>query len=130
MYLLLVSILSTAVLSACDKDTKCYLDVKVYSGNTSRTVSGAKVQIYQHSPDTSDDFYTEGRTGSDGVYSTDFAAPGIFKVNATLWLDTFNADSTQRGCRKGNATVRLAEGETNSCNVRLSLDTAWDAVNR
>lgn len=126
---LFISLLSAAVFAACDKDTKCYLDVNVYNGNSSSPIPGAKVQIYQMACDTSDYNYVEGKTDGAGLFSTEYSAPGIFRVRATLLLDTVNSDSTLRGQRQGNATVRLAEGETSTCNVRMSMDTTWISIN-
>ena len=129
--ILFISALSIAAFSACDKDTNCYLDVKVFNGSTSRTISKAKVQIHQRGndaePDTSDYNYTEGYTDEDGVFSTSYTAPAILNVKATLFLDTISisGESLVRGARTGRATVRIAEGETKVCNVRVAQDTTW-----
>ena len=127
--ILFLNLLSIVAFSACDKDTHCYLDVNVYNGNSSRPISGAKVQIYQSACDTSDFNYMEGTTDGEGIFSTEYAAPAILQVRATLMLDTLRNNGTQQGFRRGMATVRLVEGETKACTVRVPQDTLWMEVN-
>ena len=67
--ILLISLLSTLVFSACDKDTWCYLEVSVkdLKGNIQ---GDAHVRISMQG--TIEDI---GATNANGVYTTKFAAP-------------------------------------------------------
>ena len=116
--LLFISLLPTALFSSCDKDTNCYLDVLVVDENTKAPISGAIVELYQNNPDPSDYNYRNGVTGTDGIYSTFFEAPGIFSVKASLNL-------AEGGQRRGTGTVRTIEGETKTVTVILTNDVYY-----
>ena len=121
--ILFFSLLPVAIFSACDKDTNCYLDVKVLDGSTDKPVSDAKVQIYQSACDSSDFNYREGVTDAAGGYSTSFKAPGIMHIKATVPLDTFYYDDD--AYRISEATIRIVEGETKLSTIHLTTDTTW-----
>ncbi|MBR1550257.1 MAG: carboxypeptidase regulatory-like domain-containing protein [Bacteroidales bacterium] len=121
---LFFSILPMALFTSCDKDTNCYLDVKVVdegiinpiSGEltTGAPIGGAVVEIYQDGGTV----YAKGVTGRDGVFSTYFNAPAIVKIKATLQL--FNEAGAAAGERRGETSVRLQEGETTDATITLS----------
>jgi hypothetical protein len=121
---LFFSILPMAFFTSCDKDTNCYLDVKVLDEGMINPISGemtpgnpiplAEVEVYQDGGTV----YSKGITGSDGVYSTYFNAPAIVKIKARLQL--YNDAGQAAGERRGETSVRLAEGETITANVTLS----------
>lgn len=113
--LLFISLLPMPLFTSCDDDTNCYLDVQVIDEATKAPVSGAVVEIYQNNCDPSDYNYRMGTTGTDGIFSTMFEAPGIFSLKATLNL-------TDGGYRMGNGTVRTIEGETKTTTVVLTSD--------
>ena len=103
--ILLISLLSTLVFSACDKDTWCYLEVSVkdLKGNLQED---AHVRISMQG--TIEDI---GATNANGVYTTKFAAPAIFNVQArTLHTDPLNPNVPY--FKQGVKSVRLKEGET------------------
>lgn len=104
--LLLISVLSACIFSACDKDTWCYLEVTVIDQQTETPIPGAYVRISMDG--TVDD---RGITNDNGIYSTKFAAPAIFNVQArTIYIDTLNPQVPY--FRQGIKSVRLKEGET------------------
>lgn len=117
--LLFFSILPMALFAGCDKDTNCYLEVKVLSESSVDPISGAlipgspvanaEVQVYQKQGGTVQD---RGITGSDGVYSTYFKAPAIVNIKANITLPN--------GVFKGETAVRLIQGETISATVNLT----------
>lgn len=121
---LFFSILPMALFNSCDKDTNCYLDVKVVdegvvnpiSGEMTpgRSIPGAEVEVYQDGGTV----YAKGITGSDGVYSTYFDAPAIVKIKVTLQL--YNEAGMAAGQRRGETSVRLLEGETVPAQITLS----------
>ena len=122
--MLFFSILPMTLFTGCDKDTNCYLDVKVVGETTVNPISGetvggeaipgAVVEIYQD-PGTVHD---NGVTNSDGVYSTYFKAPAIVKIKAVLQL--FDANGNPAGQRRGETSKRLLEGETITAEIKLS----------
>ena len=121
---LFFSILPMALFTSCDKDTNCYLDVKVVDEGTINPISGemipghgiagAEVEVYQDGGTV----YAKGITGSNGVYSTYFNAPAIVKIKARLQL--YNDAGQAAGERRGETSVRLQEGETLTAQITLS----------
>ncbi len=110
---LLFSMLSVALFSGCDRDTNCYLDVKVVDSNTKKPIPLAVVEVYQDGGTV----HALGTTGSDGVYSTFFVAPAIVSIRAKL--DVFNENGVRVGERRANGAMRLVAGETKT--VQLSM---------
>jgi hypothetical protein len=124
--LLLISALSTALFSSCDKDTFCYLDVTVLdSKNNNLPASGAWVKI-QYVKNNEEDpqnnvvgtIADTGQCDMSGVYKTKFAAPAIFTIMARIdEPDTLN---NKKYYRQGERTVRLKEGETVTSTVKVT----------
>ena len=116
--MLFFSILPMALFAGCDKDTNCYLDVKVLGESTINPISGAlivgspvggaEVEVYQDGGTVS----AKGITGSDGIYSTHFNAPAIVKIKAKKddGVSLF----------QGSTSVRLIQGETITAVVNLA----------
>lgn len=104
--ILLISILSTCFFFSCDKDTWCYLEVTVTDQTTNMPVPGAHVRISMDG--TIDD---RGLTNENGIYTTKFAAPAIFNVQArVIHFDSLNPQAPY--FRQGVKSVRLKESET------------------
>lgn len=121
--MLFFSILPITFFAGCDKDTNCYLDVKVvdetYVDPISGTVisgipiPGAIVEIYQDGGNV----HATGMTNGSGVFSTYFGAPAIVKVKARLQL--YNEVGQAAGERRGETAVRLVQGETLTAKIIL-----------
>lgn len=108
--------------NACDKDTNCYVQVRVVDlvQNDTFPVNNAWVKIDSDSSMVK----AEGYTNQLGLFETMFSAPAIFNVAVKLTV----ADSTYPATnydvyRKGNNTVRLKEGDTVLTIVILEKDT-------
>ena len=121
---LLVSVLSNATLASCDKDTLCYVKVKVVDeANNNAPVKGAYVKIDNNGSSV----YKEGTTNDNGIFQTDFPAPAIFDVNvvdSAVWDTNYNKFM---GYRTGTATFKLKTGET--VDVTVVLDDKVNYVN-
>lgn len=121
---LLVSVLGIATLASCDKDTLCYVKVKVVDeANNNLPVKGAYVKI----DNNGSSIYKEGYTNDNGIYQTDFAAPAIFDVNvvdSAVWDTNYNKFM---GYRTGNATFKLKTAET--VEVTVVLDDKVNYIN-
>lgn len=121
--MLFFSTLSISLFASCDKDTNCYLDVKVVeesvvdpiSGTaiSGVTVPGATVEVYQDGGNV----HANGITNGSGIYSTYFDAPAIVKIKAKEQV--YNAAGQAIGERRGETAVRLKQGETVSALVTL-----------
>ncbi|MBO4587036.1 MAG: hypothetical protein J5677_04385 [Bacteroidales bacterium] len=121
--LLFFSILPLTLFTSCDKDTNCYLDIKVVdetsvnpiSGETigGAPIPGVQIEIYQDGGRV----HANGVTDGDGVYSTYFNAPAIVKIKATLQL--YDAGGNPAGQRRGETSVRLIQGETLTAKITL-----------
>lgn len=121
--MLFFSILPITLFAGCDKDTNCYLDVKVVDETVIDPISGAVisgvpipgavVEIYQDGGNV----HATGITNGSGVYSTYFDAPAIVKVRVKLQL--YNAAGQAAGERRGETAVRLVQGETLTAKVIL-----------
>ena len=121
--MLFFSTLSISLFASCDKDTKCYLDVKVVeesvvdpiSGTaiSGVTVPGATVEVYQDGGIV----HANGITNGSGIYSTYFDAPAIVKIKAKEQV--YNAAGQAIGERRGETAVRLKQGETVSALITL-----------
>ncbi|MCQ2277905.1 MAG: hypothetical protein MJZ62_01270 [Bacteroidales bacterium] len=107
---ILIGGLSAILFTACDKDTNCYVQVKVVDETTKAPLKGAFVKIDIDSSFVS----SEGHTDALGIFNTTFSAPAIFNVNVVYedgYDDTYTRD--QFYCyRKGSNTIRLKEGDT------------------
>lgn len=104
--ILLISLLSVVVFSACDKDTWCYLEVSVVDQKTNLPAPDAHLLISMDGT-----LADTGITDANGIYTTKFAAPAIFNVKARLlYQDTLNPNVPY--FRQGIKSVRLKEGET------------------
>lgn len=104
--ILLISLLSVVVFSACDKDTWCYLEVSVVDQKTNLPAPDAHLLISMDGT-----LADTGITDANGIYTTKFAAPAIFNVKARLlYKDTLNPNVPY--FRQGIKSVRLKEGET------------------
>lgn len=122
---LLISVLSTCLLTSCDKDTWCYIDVTVVdSKNNDQPAPGAWVKIQYVKENASDPANPITGTVSDtgqcneaGIYQTRFAAPAIFTVVARVdEPDTLNHRFYYR---EGEKSIRLKEGETVTTTVKI-----------
>ncbi len=122
---LFISVLSTCLLSSCDKDTWCYIDVTVVdSRNEDKPAPGAWVKIQYVKENPSDpsnpitgNLVDKGQCNEAGVYKTRFAAPAIFTVKARVdEPDTLNHRSYYR---EGEKSIRLKEGETVTTTVKI-----------
>ena len=121
--MLFFSILPMTLFTSCDKDTNCYLDVKVLDESTINPISGqiisgvpipgAVVEVYQDGGTV----HANGITDGSGAYSTYFNAPAIVKIKAKLQL--YDAAGNAAGERRGETAVRLLQGETVSASVTL-----------
>lgn len=111
---LLISMLSVALFSACDRDTNCYLDVKIIDSNTKNPIPLAHVEIYQDGGTV----HAYGITGNDGVYSTFFVAPAIVSIRAKL--DVFNENGVRVGERRAQGSARLTEGEVKTATLSMT----------
>ncbi len=125
---LLISALSTCLLTSCDKDTWCYIDVTVVdSKNDDQPASGAWVKIQYVKDNASDptnpitgSISDTGQCDASGVYQTRFAAPAIFTVVARVdEPDTLNH---RYYYREGEKSVRLKESETVATTVKIVGD--------
>ncbi len=124
--ILFISLLSTTLLSSCDKDTWCYLDVTVLdSKNNNAPAPGAWVKI-QYVKTNEDDpqnnivgtISDTGQCNANGVYSTKFAGPAIFTVTARIDVpDTVNHKFFYR---EGERSIRLKTGELVTTTVKVT----------
>lgn len=112
--LLLFSLLPVTLFTSCDRDTNCYLDVKVVDSDTKLPIPLAVVEVYQDGGTV----YALGTTGSNGVYSTHFVSPAIVSIRAKL--DVYNDNGVRVGERRANGSVRLAEGETKTAQLAMT----------
>ena len=116
--MLFFSTLSISLFASCDKDTNCYLDVKVVeesvvdpiSGTaiSGVTVPGATVEVYQDGGIV----HANGITNGSGIYSTYFDAPAIVKIKARI--------DTGLSILHGESSVRLIQGETVPAVINLT----------
>lgn len=113
--LLFISLLPLSLFTSCDKDTTSYVDVLVVDEGNRAPVPGVKVQLYQHNCDASDYNYAEGITNAEGIFSSQYNAPGIINIRVTL-------DVENNGWRTGKGSVRLIEGETKTAQITLGSE--------
>ena len=121
--MLFFSILPLTLFTSCDKDTNCYLDVKVVDETSVNPISGevisgipipgAEIEVYQDGGSV----HAKGITNGDGVYSTYFNAPAIVKIKAALQL--YDGAGNPAGQRRGETSVRLIQGETVTGKITL-----------
>lgn len=102
-FVLLISALSFGVLSSCDKNTKCYIDVHVVTRSGNKPVPQAKVVIDSEGGSINRSGYTD----ESGLFSTAFYAPAVMTVTAT----------TEE--REGSSSIRLKEGELVEVTIAL-----------
>ena len=117
--------LGGALMQSCDKDTYNYLDVEVLDPTRNNAgVPHALVMIYADGSSVGDTGYTD----SDGIYSTKFAAPGIFTIKAQLQVaDTPSHPLDQWYChRDGMSNAKLKVGETVGATVYLTSEVVHD----
>lgn len=122
--LLFFSVLPMTLFTGCDKDTNCYLDVKVIDEATRGPVSGAIINVWQDGGTVQ----AAGITDGSGEYSTHFSAPAIVKIKATLQVYdlTDPAHPIPLGERRGETSVRLKEGETVHGNITLPAQVYYN----
>ncbi len=121
--MLFFSILPLTLFAGCDKDTNCYLEVKVVEESTVNPISGAVIsgipvpgaviEVYQDGGNV----HANGITNGSGTFSTYFNAPAIVKIKAKLNL--YNAAGQYAGERRGETAVRLKQGETITAQITL-----------
>ena len=110
--LLLMGGVSTYFFSSCDKDTTCYVKIIVNDEETKMPVQDVFVKILDIDTSYGN---TEGTTDAAGMFETEFRAPAILNVNATLetgYDDTMYTREKFYCYRTGKNTIRLKEGET------------------
>lgn len=115
--LLCFSLLPSLFFTSCDRDTNSYLDVLVIDEVTKEPVAGVNVETYQNNRDESDYNFRRGVTGTNGIFSTYYGAPGIMSIYVY-----YNIDAPTGGQRRGSGTVRVIEGETKT--VQIILESA------
>ena len=124
--ILFFSLLSTAFLSSCSKDTWCYVDVTVLdSKNNNVPAPGAWVKIQYVKTNEADPqnnivgtISNTGQCNANGVYSTKFAAPAIFTVTARInEPDTLN---NKYYYREGERSIRLKTGDVVTTTVKVT----------
>lgn len=132
--ILFFSALGSISFQSCDKDTYSYLDVTVIDQATDRTVPHAAVTISADGSTVGDFGYTNG----EGVFSTKFAAPAVFDIDARMFIIETVVDSisdpssitythTYSHC-DGASSVRLKEGETVDATVYINGDIIQDSI--
>ena len=112
---LFFSILPMTLFAGCDKDTNCYLTIKVVDSITKIPIPQATVEIYQEGGGT---VHAEGLTANDGSFSVQFVAPAIVQVLARL--DVYGEGGVRVGERRATGSVRLVEGETVSTQLLMT----------
>ena len=117
--MLFFSILPMTLFTSCDKDTNCYLEVKVLGEGSINPISGqlipgepASGAIVEISQDSPGDLLDKGVTNGSGVYKTHFNSPAIVNIKAEL------DDGVSR--YRGESAVRLKQGETVTVTVNLT----------
>ncbi len=130
---LIFSTLTIFAFVSCDKDTKCKLEVNVVRSDNNLPVSGAHITIGKQGATITD----EGTSDANGMYTTTFDAPAIFDVVAeqkvyTMVYDTIygkmgiieriDVDSVYKGRYINTTSVRLKDGETVDCTVKLDYN--------
>ena len=114
--ILLISALSFAFFTACDKDTDSHLEVTVYDATGKILQPNAFVRVYTDNGTVEQ----RGFTGDDGIFKTDFAAPGVFNVNVLKEIpDSVWNEQGYLCYLDGNSSVRLKEGEIVTTEIRL-----------
>ena len=116
--MLFFSVLPMALFSSCDKDTNCYLEVKVLGESSVNPNSGeivpgevmpaAEVEVYQDGGNN----YAKGVTNGDGIFSAVFNAPAIVKIKVSA--------DTGTSLLRGESSVRLKQGETITATINLT----------
>jgi hypothetical protein len=118
--LALIGGLSIFSISACDKDTNCYVQITVVDEVTHAPIPGVFVKI-----DIEDSYVNaQGLTNEAGRFDTVFSAPAIFNV-AAIYETGYDSVYTRQNffCyRKGNNTIRLKEGDTVYSTVNLESE--------
>lgn len=112
--LLFFSLLSMPIFSSCDKDTNCYLTVLVRDEGTHDPIPLAKIVISQNGGS----LYAEGITDVDGTFQTNFTAPAIINVQASLPQEV--------GERRGNTSIRLKEGENVTATITMTSEIFYN----
>lgn len=114
--ILLISALSFSFFTACDKDTDSHLEVTVYDVTGKILQPNAYVRAFTDNGTVELTGFTEG----DGVFKTDFAAPGVFNLYVIKEFPDSAWNAQGYHCYlDGNSSVRLKEGETVATEIRL-----------
>ena len=116
--MLFFSILPMTLFTGCDKDTNCYLEVKVLGESSvdpnsgaiipGAPVAGAEIEIYQDGGTVN----AKGVSDGSGVFSTYFNAPAIVKIKTRF--------DTGTSILRGESSVRLKQGETVTATINLT----------
>ena len=118
--LALIGGLSIFSISACDKDTNCYVQITVVDEVTHAPIKGVFVKI-----DIDDSYINaQGYTNAMGRFDTVFSAEAIFNVAAIYetGYDSIYKRENFFCYRKGNNTIRLKEGDTVYSTVNLESE--------
>lgn len=111
--LLIFSIVSMCMFSACDKDTDCKLKVFVVKKSDGRAVANAEVTVGKQGGTIG----ASGKTDVSGVFQATFHAPAIFDVTASY--PVWDEEGNDLGNYSNTTSVRLKDGEEVSCTVEL-----------
>ncbi|MBQ6236753.1 MAG: hypothetical protein IJK07_00910 [Bacteroidales bacterium] len=125
--LVLIGGLSIFSISACDKDTNCYVRVTVVDEVTHAPIKGVFVKI-----DIDSSYINaQGYTDASGNFDATFTAPAIFNVAAKYetGYDSVYTRELFFCYRKGNNTIRLKEGDTVFSTVNLETEIYRDYRN-
>lgn len=119
--LLLIGGFTMFFMNSCDKDTTCYVQIKVVDEESKDPVSNVFVKIDIDSSYIN----SQGYTDANGIFETQFSAPAIFNVVAryeTGYDDETYPQDRYYCYRKGNNTIRLKEGDTVKSTINLETD--------
>ena len=125
--LALIGGLSIFSISACDKDTNCYVRITVVDEVTHAPMKGVFVKI-----DIDSSYINaQGYTDAAGHFDATFTAPAIFNVAAKYetGYDSIYTRELFFCYRKGNNTIRLKEGDTVFSTVNLETEIYRDYRN-
>ncbi len=113
---LIISAVSVALFSSCDKETDCTLSVVVLDEeNNNAPIQGVYVKVSKDNSEVN----VEGTTDANGRFKATFKAPAIFDVVAQLETGESDPSTGERFYREGKNSVRLQEGQTVDCSVIL-----------
>ncbi|KWW30613.1 MAG: hypothetical protein AUK63_831 [bacterium P3] len=121
---LFFSILGVGALHSCDKDTYSYLDVTVIDQSTGTAVPNAFVTVSANGSSVG----AAGVTDEKGVFSTKFAAPAVFDIDARMTVIDTPAYPLEQWYlhRDGSSSVRLKDSETVSATVYIGETVTYE----